>query len=94
MMFHAGDDLAIGDCALIIFSANYSYDVWESLSYELNRMYCAVWGRDWQMCNSKGSPASDKKCIYYESIGRGGNGVAMLVLMPSFDGGRRRDGRV
>jgi hypothetical protein len=37
------------------------------------------------MCNSKGSPASDKKCIYYESIGRGGNGVAMLVLMPSFD---------
>lgn len=62
-----------------------SDDAWESLSYELNRLYCAVWGRDWQMCNSKGSPASDKKCIHYESIGRGGNGVAMLVLMPSFD---------
>jgi hypothetical protein len=57
--------------------------IWEHLSCELNRLYCTVWGKDWQMCSR--SPVSAKKCVYYESIGRGGNRVAMLVLMPSFD---------
>ena len=60
-----------------------SDSIWEHLSHELNRLYCYVWGKDWQMCSR--SPASTKRCIYYESIRRGSNGVAMLVLMPSFD---------
>ncbi len=62
------------------FTSDY---IWEHLSFELNRLYCSVWGKDWQMCSR--SPETTKKYVYYESIGRGNAGVAMLVLMPSFD---------
>ncbi|KAL7532100.1 hypothetical protein ACHAXR_004433 [Thalassiosira sp. AJA248-18] len=88
--FVFGEDYNWRERALKTLSAcdtSSSDSMWEYMAFQLNRLYCDVWGRGWQGLNSKEQhQARDatEKYIYYESIGND-FGERMVVLLPPFN---------